>query len=105
MNTTIQMVNAIIDGFDKEYAEWMDKKDSSEKEVMEIYKKKYNEFQDLYDIREIEDNSVEDKVILKILEWITFTVGEIYVDWNIDDIDYYKPGKSLKSIVEKFLQS
>lgn len=105
MNLTIQMVNTIIDNFDKEYCELLKKKDYSSEEVMEIYKKNYHEFDDLYDIREIKDNSVEEKVILKILEWITFTVGEIYLDWNIDDTDYYKPGKELKSIVEKFVQS
>ena len=105
MNTTIKMVNAIIDGFDKEYDEWMEKEEPSLEDLMEIYKKKYNGFEDLYDIRVINEDSVEDKVIVKILDWIMFTVGEIYIEGEADDVDYYKPGKDLKSIVEKFVQS
>lgn len=105
MNTIIEKINTAIDNFDKEYKEWLKKKDYSEEEVLQIYKKNYNEFEELYDPTVIKDNSVEEKVILKIMEWITFTVGEIFLDWETDDRDYYNPGKSLKSIVEKFVQS
>ena len=104
MNTTIQKINSIIDDFDKEYGEWMDKKDASMEEEMEIFKKHYNEFEDLYDKYEIKDDSVEDKVILDILGWIQDTVGEIYINWDTETNDYYNPGLTLKSIVEKFVQ-
>lgn len=103
MNTTIiEKINSIITALDKEYGEWMDKKDGTNEEEMEIFKKHLNEFLDLYDQYEIEDGSVEDKLILAIEEWITITVGEIYIYWDTDITDNYDPGLSLKAIVEKY---
>lgn len=97
MKETIQKINSIIDKFDKEYGEWMDKKDHSLEEEMEIFKKAYNEFCDLY----TEDN-VTDTLIDLIVDWITETVGEMYLDWNTEVRDYYNPGLTLRDFVEKF---
>lgn len=97
MNETIQKINSIIYNFDKAYGEWMDKKDHSLEEEMEIFKKAYNEFCDLYS----EDN-VTDKLIDLIVDWIKDTVGEMYLDWNTEVQDYYDPGLTLKDFVEKY---
>lgn len=97
MNETIQKINSIIDNFDKAYGEWMDKKDHSLEEEMEIFKKAYNEFCDLY----TEDN-VTDTLIDLIVDWIRDTVGEMYLDWNTEVQDYYDPGLTLKDFVEKY---
>lgn len=102
MNTTIQKIDTIIDNFDKAYDEWMDKEEASLEEVMQIFKKYYYEFDELYD-----DNVdvPENTLIADILGWISDTVGELYIDWETEVNEYYEPGKELKSIVEKFVQS
>lgn len=105
MNTIIEKINTIIENFDKAYGEWMDKEDRSLEDVMQIFKKYNLEFEDLYDLEEIKDDSVEEKVLLKILGWINFTVGEIYLECGTETQDFYDPKLELKSIVEKFVQS
>lgn len=102
MNAIIENINSIIDKFDREYGECMDKKDASMEEEMEIFKKHHSEFCDLYNQYEIKDGSVGDKVIFDILEWITNTVGEIYIYWDTDITDNCDPSPTLNSIVEKY---
>lgn len=102
MNQIIEKINTIIENFDKAYGEWMDKKDYSLEDVMQIFKKHYYEFDDLYDYQ---GNPEENKLLDDILSWISDTVGEIYIDWGTDMQDYYNPGKELRSYVEKFVQS
>ena len=100
MNTKIQKINSIIDNFDKAYGEWMDKKDHSMEEEMQIFKKHYLEFEDLYDETDEDD---ENEILDKILNWISDTIGEIYIEWGTETQDYYDPGLTLKTIVENFV--
>lgn len=100
MNETIQKINTIIYNFDKEYGAWMEKKDHSMEEEMQIFKKHYLQFEDFYDES---DESDENEILDKILDWISDTIGEIYINWGTETQDYYDPGLTLKSIVENFV--